>query len=174
MDASPRPTLLMMAGPPGSGKSTIALAVSSSLHWPVVDKDTLKSAALQASVPEAIAGKLSYDLMFDIANDILVQQQLSIILDSPAGYEAVMRKAQAMADSANATLKVILCLADRSIRIQRLTERVPRPSQWTTINQTGEDAWREQRGFFPADNLVLRTNRPIPELTKKAVAYLEL
>lgn len=173
MDARPRPTLVMMAGLPGSGKSTIALAISNSLHWPVIDKDTIKSAALEASVPEMIAGKISYDLMFDIANDMLVQQQLSVVLDSPAGYEVVMRKAQDMASSANAKLKVILCLADRSLRIQRLTERVPRPSQWATINQTGEDAWTEQRGFFPADTLVLRTNRPIPELTKKAVAYLE-
>lgn len=170
---SAKPTLVLMAGLPGSGKSTIALAISKSLHWPVIDKDTLKSAALQATVPEAIAGQLSYDLMFDIANDMLVQQQLSIILDSPAGYEVVMRKAQAMASSANAKFKVILCLADRTTRIQRLTERVPRASQWVTINQTGEDAWKEQRGFFPADTLILRTNRPIAELTSKTFIYLE-
>ncbi len=37
-----RPTLVLMAGPPGAGKTTLALAVSRALGWPVVDKDTLK------------------------------------------------------------------------------------------------------------------------------------
>lgn len=167
-----KPTLLMMAGLPGAGKSTIALEISKTLHWPIVDKDTLKSAALNAAVPEEIAGKLSYDLMFDIANDILVRQQLSVILDSPAGYQVVMRRAQAMAGLANATLKVTLCLADRSIRSRRLTERVPRPSQWLALDPTGEDTWDEQRGFFPKDTLILQTTRPVSELVDASIAYV--
>lgn len=72
-DDNPRsPTLVLMAGPPGAGKTTLALALSRALGWPSVDKDTLKSSMLAAGVPEEIAGRASYDLMFDVGRDLLL------------------------------------------------------------------------------------------------------
>ena len=44
-----------MAGMPGSGKSTVALALGAALHCPVIDKDTLKSTLLTNDVNELVA-----------------------------------------------------------------------------------------------------------------------
>ena len=171
MIATP-PTLVLMAGPPGAGKSMLALAISDVLRWPVIDKDTLKSTVLDANVPEEIAGKLSYDLLFAIGRDLLVQQRLSVVLDSPAGYPVVSEWATETASLAGADLKVIVCLADRDVRNRRLRDRVARPSQWRTDMQPDDDSWRERLAFLPRHALVLDTVRPLPELTAVAVAYL--
>lgn len=40
------PTLVMFAGLPGTGKSTLALALGKSLGWPVIDKDILNAVLL--------------------------------------------------------------------------------------------------------------------------------
>ena len=162
-----------MAGPPGAGKSALALAIGNVLKWPVIDKDTLKSTALDAQVPEEIAGRLSYDLMFAIGRNLLLHQRLSVILDSPAGYPVVLESAMAMAALAGAQLKVIVCLADRDVRNRRLRERMARPSQWLADTQPDGDSWRERLAFIPSDALILDTVRPIRDLTAEAIAYLQ-
>ncbi len=58
-DSAPaRPILLLMAGHPGAGKSTLALAIGCALGWPVLDKDTLKSTLLQSepALPGSVQG----------------------------------------------------------------------------------------------------------------------
>ncbi len=167
-----RSTLVLMAGPPGAGKSALARAIGNALGWPVIDKDTLKSTILEASVPEEIAGKLSYELLFALGGDLLLDQQLPVIVDSPAGYPLVVKWATETASRASADLKAIVCLADRDLRNQRLRERVTRPSQWLTDDQTDERIWREHLTFFPVDTLILDTVRPISELVAESLAYL--
>jgi signal recognition particle GTPase len=54
------PTLLLMAGLPGAGKTTLALALGRILHWPVVDKDTLKSTLLLADIPEQMVQSVKH------------------------------------------------------------------------------------------------------------------
>ena len=36
------PTLLALKGPPGSGKTTLARAISRQLRWPLIDKDDIR------------------------------------------------------------------------------------------------------------------------------------
>jgi predicted ATPase len=42
------PTLVLMVGLPGAGKSTLALALGRALGWPVVDKDIFDAVARTA------------------------------------------------------------------------------------------------------------------------------
>jgi predicted kinase len=54
---------LQMSGVPGSGKTTIAMAVSQATDAVIIDHDVTKSALLDAGVPAAIAGKASYEVL---------------------------------------------------------------------------------------------------------------
>ena len=161
-----------MAGPPGSGKTTLALALSRLLGWPTVDKDTLKSPMLDAGVAEDIAGGASYDLMFNVGRDLLIRQGLSVILDSPAGYEIVIKRAQELAVEADADLKFLLCLADHQVRSRRLDERPAVSSQWTAdaiIIDDGSERWVP---LLPASTLAVRTDTTVEGLLPRIIEYL--
>jgi predicted kinase len=167
-----RPTLVLMAGPPGTGKTTLAGAAARMLRWPVVDKDTLKSCLLNAGVVEEIAGPASYDLMLDIGKDLLLEQRLSVILDSPAGYPSVVERARALARQADADLKFILCLADPSTRAVRLAQRTARPSQWSVDTLVEEDTRQRWISLLPPDSLVLDMAQATNDLVQTVVPYL--
>ncbi len=165
-------TLLLMAGLPGAGKTTLALALGRILHWPVIDKDTLKSTLLLAGIAEQTAGPTAYDLMFAMGQDLLVQQGLSVILDSPALYARGIKRAVEMADMANARFKVVLCLADRRVRVRRMAEREARISQLTAMASSTEDDGRQHFLHLPADTLTLDTTRPLEELIPAVLSFL--
>ena len=171
-DATTHPTLVLLAGPPGAGKTTLALAVGDALRWPVIDKDTLKSAMLASGIADDLAGRASYELLLAVGRDLLLHQRLSVILDSPATYPIVVEWATALAREADATLRVVLCLADRALRTRRLAARVARPSQWAVDASAIEDGRREWAGHLPPETLAIRTERPLPDLVTEVLAYL--
>ncbi len=166
------PTLVLMAGPPGAGKTTLAQSVGRALGWPVVDKDTLKSSMLTAGVPEGIAGPASYDLMFDVGRDLLLHQRLSVILDSPAGYPQVVRRAEGLATEVGAELRFVLCLTRHAVRSERLERRAARPSQSTTDTAILDDGSSLWLPLLSAYALHVCSEEPVDVLIHEVLEYL--
>jgi len=166
-----KPTFVLMAGMPGAGKSTLALALGRELGWPVLDKDTIKVALLEEEVPESTAGPASYSVPLALCRDLMAQQQLSVIFDSPAAYPNVVEQAQKIADAVGGQLKVIFCHANSEVRNQRLSERPRRLSQMQSDPSTDEENLRRFAHLPPA-TLRLEMQRPLHELIADAAAYL--
>jgi predicted kinase len=165
-------TLVLMAGMPGTGKTTLALTLGQIWRWPVIDKDSLKSPLLTAGVNPELAGPASYTLMLEIAQDLLVKQHLSVILDSPGRFPFVLEKVKEMTKQAGARLKIIQCVANRELRNQRLTSREARPSQWRGDAGLSDEEERQMFAHLPAHSLVLDTSRPLEDCLAGACAYL--
>ena len=79
--------LLQMAGDSGTGKSTLARAVSRVTGAVVLDKDVYKAAMLDDGLGEAAAGQ-AYVVLFATAG-ILLEQGHSVILDSAAYFTSI-------------------------------------------------------------------------------------
>ncbi len=166
-----KPTFVLMAGMPGAGKSTLALGLGRELGWPVLDKDTIKVALLEEEVPESTAGPASYYVPLALCRDLVGQQQLSVIFDSPAAYPNVVEQAQKIADAADGQLKVIFCQAGSNLRNQRLSERPRRLSQMQSDTSTDEEDLR-RFVHLPPMMLRLEMEHPLHELVAEALAYI--
>ncbi|MGI8486329.1 MAG: AAA family ATPase [Thermomicrobiales bacterium] len=92
MNTAP-PVLILMAGMPGAGKSTIAQAIGCEFGFPVVDKDVILSALLKEDVPEGLAQPASYQALFDLAESLSIHQGISVILDSLCAFPSTLETA---------------------------------------------------------------------------------
>lgn len=164
-------TLLLIAGLPGSGKTTLATALGRTVMWPVLDKDTIKTCLLRAGAEESLAGPASYDLLLDLAQDLLDQGH-SVILDASAKYRSVLDRCIQLANAHNGSFRAVLCWVSLEEQGRRLLQRTPRLSQWSSLSDTrpGDDTgWDE---MFPDDALVLDTSASVGELVAVVTAWL--
>lgn len=164
--------LVLMAGMPGTGKTTLALALGRTCGWPVIDKDSLKSPLLTTGISEELAGPASYALLLEIADDLLVRQGLSVILDSPGRFPFVLDRVRNITKQVGSDLKLIRCVANRELREQRLRGRVARPSQWSANASFTDEQEQQMFEHFPTDTLLLDTCQPFDRCLTEALAYV--
>lgn len=145
-----------MAEMPGTGKSTVALALGSALGWPVIDKDVILSSLLGCEVPEQVAQPASYAVLLALGRELVVNQQLSVILDSPASWRSTVTAAEHICRDGEATLHILLCLANRDTRNQRVRNRAAQRSQPVGISTT-EGNGIDRFQHLPADALHVNT-----------------
>ena len=162
--------LLQMAGVPGSGKSALARLIGRATDAVVLDKDVLKTAALEAGIEEPAAGSVAYESFFALANHLLGQDR-SVVLDSPSFWKTIPPRGAAIAADRHVPYYFIECLCDdRDERSRRLRER---PRLASNPGEESLDAGAET--ITPAGPyLRLDTTQPIDRCLALALEYLGL
>lgn len=172
------PQLIVFAGMPGTGKSSLAREVARRLQAVYLDKATIKDGTLALAEKmkldqgEALAGPLSYELLVDLARDNL-SLGLSVVLDSPAAYQVFRERVKALARAAKVELRLIECICtDERLLRQRLESRgqdVPayRARDWNTYQR---DLARFER--LTERRLVVDTAESLAVNLRKVLAYL--
>jgi predicted kinase len=166
-----RPTLVMLAGLPGTGKTALATALSAMLGWVVLDKDLIHSGLLADGLDAARAGPLAYTVTLDLVADIVVRQRQSVILDTAGRQPLVLARSREIAERGAARLVVLRCVAPASVRATRLAGRTPLPSQWATDQATDVDQERWY-AHLPGDTLVLDTQLSLEDCVRRALALI--
>jgi predicted kinase len=170
--APAKPTLVLLAGMPGTGKSTLATALARRLGWPVIDKDLLNTVLLAAALTQAQAGPLAYELALTLAHALVVQQGQSVMLDTAGRQPFILQRARTIAQEAGGQLKVVRCIAPFAVRQARLQARQASLSQWThdqtTLDQ--ETAWY---AHLPADTLIVSSDQPIEDLLAIVLPFVQ-
>lgn len=166
-----RLTVVLMAGLPGAGKTTLAYTLQRELGWKVIDKDSYKEGHLRKGLDDYSAGWNAYEDSFEEMRVIIVEQQASMILDcATLDPFVVNRTMEIMRDVPNAQLKVILCIVDRDLRIQRLNDRSYHRS--STVDPRTDVPDLYYFGHLPANIRVLSTARPLEECLAEAREYV--
>lgn len=167
-----KPTLVLMAGLPGVGKTTLANRLGQILPWTVIDKDTIKDKLLGlGTLEEETAGWAAFEVAFGEVHDCLTKRRRSVILDSSALLPFVLERAMQLCNEAGAELKVIYCVVDNAVRLQRLQTREQRPSQ-SRCHLINEEEAYQRFTHLPPNVLKLRTEGDLEEYKEEALAYL--
>jgi predicted kinase len=167
-----KPTLVMLAGLPGTGKSALATALARRLGWPVIDKDLLNTVLLEAALTQEQAGALAYELALTLSHALMVQQGQSLVLDTAGRQPFIVERARKIAQEAGGQLKVVRCSAPFAVRQARLQARKAGPSQWTHDHTTHEQetAWY---AHLPPDTLIVSSDQPIEDLIAIVLPFVQ-
>lgn len=167
-------TLLLLKGHPGTGKSTLALALARSLAWPLIDKDAIKDHIYL--LPQG--NVLAYEIMWHVTRHQL-DVGLSVIVDSPLSYPIAYATGQELASEFGARLLVVETTLAEDQWQQRLNQRLQQPpthrvAGWANMQKVLEDyaaSWRYP--IAPEHYLTVDTSQPINQIVQKIVSHLE-
>lgn len=167
------PMLIAMRGAPGTGKSTLARALSRRLRWPVIDKDDIKD-VLDGQMEAA--GGASYDVMVRLVCRQLAQG-LDVICDSPLPRQAYEHLACAASET-GAILIVLECRCpDVALWRSRLKQRqsLGLPAHHATTWEAVEAYHARHAGSASAvsgPRLVVDTVTPLTTLVDDVLRWL--
>ena len=176
------PYLIQMSGAPGSGKSTIAALLRTSLPTPaaVLDHDVLRSTLLESGTPFSAAATLAYKLQWSLARDLMTQG-LTLIVDSPCNSAEVVENGSALAAELGFEYWYVECRVRRELMDRRLRARAEegaRPSQRTGVERPpaarADEAGREEEVWDkvpcrPGRNVVVVDSEGEPEALRDEI-----
>ena len=164
------PTLIVLSGLPGSGKSVLAEGLARALLIPIFSVGPIEAAMWRAGLDDANAGVAAYEIAEALADENL-RFRLSVIVDAVNPVEAPRAAWRNLAAKHRVNLKVIECVcADDTILRQRIESRVHGGAHGLTwkglLQRRAEyETWTDPR-------LVLDTSRMAPaQLLTQALSY---
>ena len=152
------PRLIIVAGPPASGKTSIARQLARTLCLPLICKDTIKETLFEhlGTGDRAWSQRLGYAVvcsLYALAQDIL-HAGASLILESPSIHPDTPGKLRKLIEATGAHLSIVYCHAAAKVLCERfnarsLTDRHPGHQDPATL--TPEDAmahgWLERPDY---------------------------
>jgi adenylylsulfate kinase len=170
--------LIMMAGLPASGKSTVARLMAERLPSSVIlDKDVIRAALFP---PAEIAYSTEQDdfcmqVMLETAEYILTDDPSKmVILDGRTFSRRYQRdRVRAFADKLETTLKIVECVCSDEVARQRL-ERDVATGRHVAQNRTVDLYRAVQARFEPIQGtkLVLSTDSDLEQCVQSALAFV--
>ena len=166
------PTLIVLSGLPGSGKTVLAESLSRALAVPIFSIDPIEAAMWRAGLAKAQTGAAAYEVAQALADEHL-RLRHSAIVDAVNPAEAPRAKWRNLAAKHRVSLKVIECVcSDETMHRQRIEGRVrsiagTHELTWASLLQRRAEyeAWTDPR-------LVLDTSRTSPaQLLAQALNY---
>ena len=117
------PSLIVLSGLPGSGKSTVAEGLSRTLSIPLFSIDPIEAAMWRGGLSKDQTGIAAYDVAIALADEHL-RLGHSVIVDAVNPIEAPRAAWRSLAAKYRAGLKIIECIcADETIHRARIEAR---------------------------------------------------
>jgi predicted kinase len=171
--------LVVMAGLPGTGKSTLAGAVGTRLKLPVVSVDPIESAILSAGIDaDQPTGLAAYLVAETIAESVLASRG-GIVVDAVNAVQPAREQWIRLASRHATPVRFLeVVCSDESVHRARLAARgrqlahLAEPS-WHAVEQS-LDEWEDWEGDTAAvPRLTLDSVQPVDALAERAVAFLQ-
>lgn len=174
------PTLVLMAGFAGAGKTTLAKRLEYWLGWEVLNKDEFKRQRLAQGEEVESAGWNAFEELFCQIKEKVIQQQKSVIIDTSNENPFIFEKVQEVLETLEsrqiqAQFKVILCTATKETRTRRLLKRGSVFSPYVVeLPAILDDSELPERfKHLPVDKVfIVNTNPPLGAYDRKVRKHL--
>jgi hypothetical protein len=184
--ARPRPTLLLVGGLSGTGKSVIAGRLGAILGWPVYSSDRLRKAPAGVRATDSRAAPYGAGLYAPAMTEAVyrslrdhaahdLRQGRSVILDATFLRQEQRAAATSLATAHGAAVAMILCAAPKTVVKARLAARA---ADATAVSDAGWPVYLEQRrrrapvGRSEGPALTLRTGGSAEAAVRRALRWL--
>jgi len=168
-------SLVVFAGLPGAGKSTLAEAAGQALGWPIFTKDRLEAALWRSGIARDAgrgSGRAGYELLTTLAEQQLRLGQAAI-LDSVAGRDVIRRQWRELAVQSGANFRVIECIcSDEALHRARLTGRQRGIPGWYELDWAEVERIRAEYEPWSDEHLTVDMVRPFDDNLAAVLAYL--
>lgn len=157
-----------MRGYPGTGKSTIARAIATALHAPLLDRDIIRQKAVDifGNLPEV--GRFSYELLFALTKEQL-RLGLSVVVDTPLTYRTTLEQARALAQSFSIPLLVVHCQCPPEVQKCRLEDRKGKVSEFQITSWEEWEQWKPRFEDFDDEGCIIDTSNPLNDSLAKVM-----
>lgn len=169
--------LILFAGPPGVGKSTIARAIATLLGATILDRDKIRDAVFP---PQDLdyseeQNEIASKFMYEVAEYILSRDKKRVlILDGrPHSKKMQIQYVKCLARRVGHELKIILCWAPDDVVCQRLKQDIKANPRMENIRNC-EKYFRIKNEFeeIEEEHIKIDTSRSLDEIVAAIVSYL--
>lgn len=122
-----RPTLIVVSGPPASGKTTLAHALAEAVHCPAVCRDEIKEGFVRGTTSESFApargdaaNQAATAAFFDVV-DLMLQRGVTLVAEAAFQHHRWAPRLTAFGKLAD--VRVINCVVDDVVARQRRRQR---------------------------------------------------
>lgn len=172
------PVLVVMAGLPGTGKSTLAEVLGPRLNADIVSVDPIESAILSAGIDAGQPTGLAAYLVAETMAEQALNSGRSVIVDAVNAVEPARLQWRDLATRVGVALRVIeVVCSDVEVHKQRLQKRVrglPHVDEvsWHAVEQSveGYEQWRGPSATLP--RITVDTIATLGENVEISLAFL--
>lgn len=159
---------VLMRGYPGTGKSTIARAIATALHAPLIDRDIIRQKAVDIFGDVHGIGRFSYELMFALTEEQL-SLGLDVVVDTPLTYRETYEKSLALADKFSIPMLVVHCKCPPEVQKRRLEGRKGNVSEFQITSWEEWLRWKPRFEEFDDHGCLIDTSNPLDDSLAKVM-----
>lgn len=139
-------TLVLLKGPAGVGKTTLAKKLYGELDWEYIARDDVKEKLVQSGCPESELGKKSYDSLWASLEKQLLASK-SVISDTNLNQPIALKHIEQIVAKTKAKIVVLDCFCDVNVHKKRLESRKGQGLTGFWI-----DSWEKYQAYLQSED----------------------
>jgi predicted kinase len=164
--------LIIVAGLPGSGKSTVAEKLAAELSLPLFSVDPIESSILKSGLKRSFETGLAAYLVAETLADEQLKLGLSVIIDAVNPVKEARAMWRNLTRKHHATLIIIECVLDKELHKQRIESRIRNMHGIPEVTWQDVENRRQEYQPWEEERLVLNTANTPEENVKQALDYI--
>jgi predicted kinase len=163
--------IIVLAGLPASGKSTLGFVLAQALHAPILSVDTAEAAMWRAATDRAQPTGLAAYVVVEAVGSELLRLGQNVIVDAVNDAEQARQQWVDLADKHTTPLRFIIC-SDAAAHRRHVEGHDPARDRFRQPTWSSVQARRLDLELWDEDRLVVDSMEPLSHNLERAIDYV--